>query len=316
MRKKTQISSSWPDMDFWREYRQMRAQDELIYDPLHTNDIVIENYLADREFLLAFSDLGEKKPIPLAAHSYLEFLYSDNETPVEYIIGHDRYHVTRGDLIMLNSYTPHCLLVPAEGIVKYRRYGLLLNADFFQKVIQGFPDQRSKNFIKNDVIHMDEVIFEQIIEAFQEAQQEMKTQKINWHMYTVGLALQILTLTVRAGLNPCAVPEEKNELVDQILAFIEKNYMGKITLQDIADHLYSSKSTISHTFKETMGIGTYAYITRRRLLTAYELINKGMSATEASETVGFSDYASFLRLFKTTYGISPRELKKKKIETP
>ena len=83
--------------------------------------------------------------------------------------------------------------------------------------------------------------------------------------------------------------------------------MEKLTIRDIAHKFYISDSSISHQFKQKMGVSIYHYITQRRLISAKNLISKGMALEHVAVQVGFTDYSAFYRAFKQEYGISPRQ---------
>ncbi|MBO5218088.1 MAG: helix-turn-helix transcriptional regulator, partial [Clostridia bacterium] len=58
-----------------------------------------------------------------------------------------------------------------------------------------------------------------------------------------------------------------------------------------------------------------AFVRRRRLEHAKKLILEGkMSIPEIADTVGFSDYNYFLRVFRQEFGISPRRFAKSCLE--
>lgn len=124
--------------------------------------------------------------------------------------------------------------------------------------------------------------------------------------------MQILVELMRAEQDYTAKPlrAEKPELLDQVLAYVEKHLSEKITLAEIARHFYVSESTITQTFRKKMDISFYRYVTQRRLIASKTLIETGMSLDAVSEQVGFADYSSFFRAFKHEYGISPRQFKK------
>ena len=100
---------------------------------------------------------------------------------------------------------------------------------------------------------------------------------------------------------------EKPELLDRITAYIEQNYAQHITVEDLARRFYVSNSTISHHFKQKMGVSLYRYITQRRLIAAKSMIAQGVPMEEISRAVGFLDYSTFYRAFKQEFGISPRQ---------
>ena len=97
------------------------------------------------------------------------------------------------------------------------------------------------------------------------------------------------------------------EYADMAALYIEQHYAEHITVYDIAHKFYVSDSSISHHFKQKMGISIYHYVTQRRLISAKNLISKGMALEQVAARVGFSDYSAFYRAFKQEYGISPRQ---------
>jgi len=98
-----------------------------------------------------------------------------------------------------------------------------------------------------------------------------------------------------------AVP---NNVVD-ILNYIEDNLEKEITLDILSSSFFISKYHLSHMFKKTMGISLQEYIISRRISMARELLDKGLSVTNACFLSGFNNHSNFVKLFKKVVGISP-----------
>lgn len=93
--------------------------------------------------------------------------------------------------------------------------------------------------------------------------------------------------------------------------YIDKNYMNKITLKDIADELYTNLSYLSTLFKKEMGIGFTEYVNDIRLKRAQDLlINSNKSLLDISLCVGFDCQSYFTKVFKKKNGITPSEYRK------
>lgn len=289
----------WSNMRYW--YSRMRTEQR--------EDLVIQHYNDIEKVQMWYGDLA--LDYPLAAHQQFEFIYHVGAEPVEYTIGTKRYHFEKGDVILLDSYMPHNLLLPGGYRPAYRRYGLMIDRAFFAEIVREYPDLRCADFLRQPVVHLDRDSWQAIITLFETACGEFRDNALHWRLSFASIALRIFCLTVRAVLDGRArgIPQEKDELIDRIIAYIEDHYTTGVSLEDAARCLFVSESTVSHTIKKKLGVSFYAYTTQRRMLAARTLISQGVPAGEASARVGFSDYTSFLRLFKKAYGVTPSQMK-------
>lgn len=106
---------------------------------------------------------------------------------------------------------------------------------------------------------------------------------------------------------PLTLQAEKPDMLERVMAYIEANLSGRITLADTARHFYVSESTISQLFSKKMGVSFYRAVTQRRLISAKRLILEALPMETVAGRAGFSDYSTFYRAFKQEYGISPRQ---------
>ena len=61
--------------------------------------------------------------------------------------------------------------------------------------------------------------------------------------------------------------------------------------------------------KAVTGYTVHQYISQKRLLRAGELIRAGVPVMKAAEQAGFEEYSTFLRAFRGTFHMSPREFR-------
>ena len=129
----------------------------------------------------------------------------------------------------------------------------------------------------------------------------------------VGSAHVLLSLLRRAATDKATLPlpAEKPELLDRVMAYMEKNLSEKLTLQEIARQFYVSESTISQLFRKKLGVSFHRCLTQRRLIAAKSLIETGMPLEDVGRQVGFVDYSSFYRAFRQEYGICPRQYRRR-----
>ena len=103
----------------------------------------------------------------------------------------------------------------------------------------------------------------------------------------------------------------KND-VAKTIAYIEKNYMYRLTLASISANVNLSSSYLCRVFKSEVGISITSYLNNLRIRKAATLIKEqDLSLKEISAMVGIDDQLYFSRLFKKCMGISPSEYGKK-----
>ena len=151
--------------------------------------------------------------------------------------------------------------------------------------------------------------WESLVALFRLGVDEAEARKDGWEAAIIGNTITLLTQIKRATADRAAhtLEAEKPELLDRIMAFVETHYMGSISIGDVAKEFFVSSSTVSHLFKQKLGISFYRFVTQRRLITAKTLIEDGTLLESVAIQIGFRDYSSFYRAFKQEYGISPRQ---------
>ena len=98
-------------------------------------------------------------------------------------------------------------------------------------------------------------------------------------------------------------PQNLNE---RIVMYVNEHLFESITVTDIAERFFLSRSQFSRVFKYTTGATPWEYITLKRLNAARDMMKDGVSAQRACESCGFGDYSAFYRAYTKHFGISPR----------
>lgn len=109
--------------------------------------------------------------------------------------------------------------------------------------------------------------------------------------------------------------EEKSALQDlpdhtviDTITYISAHYLESIHLDDIAAHLYVSKSRLCKIFKDHTGISIGDYMTMLRLQKACVLLKENtMMVRDVAAAVGFKSYPHFIRTFTNKIGMSPKK---------
>lgn len=119
---------------------------------------------------------------------------------------------------------------------------------------------------------------------------------------------QILyTLISNCGQNKTKPISQKSlKKIKAILSYIAENFQENITIEDIANHCFYSKSYFMKFFKETMGVSFIQYLNDYRLEIAAELLTTTTdNILDIAFHTGFNNISYFNRCFKNKYGLSP-----------
>lgn len=248
-------------------------------------------------------------PMSLHSHAFYEMLYCRKAEGVEYLVGSERYRLRSGDIIFISPGISHRPILPPEMKTPYVRDVVWISEEYMTALKREFTYEPVE---ANDyLIRTAGTRWEFLEKLFWVGIREMEEKRTGWETAVIGNTLLLLSYLNRAYREHSAgmMTAEKPELLDNVTAYIEEHYTEHITVSDLSRRFFVSDSSISHIFKQKMGVSIYHYITQRRLIAAKSLIAAGLALEHVATQVGFSDYSAFYRAFKQEYGISPRQFK-------
>ena len=103
----------------------------------------------------------------------------------------------------------------------------------------------------------------------------------------------------------------ENELLNDILLYIDNNIYEKISVSTLCEHFCISTSMLHSLFRKNMNNTAKNYINELKSSKSKELIrNSTHTLSEISEMLGFSSIHYFSKKFKSYFNISPTEYSK------
>ena len=243
--------------------------------------------------------------IRLHSHAFYEILFCCNSW-VDYLLDGKQCRIESGDIIFVPPEISHQPLFKGEGTAAYDRYAIWISRECFGLFAQLFPDEPLLDD-KPLVIHSSPEYFEQLKLLLSKSLRESLSGSACSDTLIFSYITQILVMLHRMAptAQPTATMRAEDNLLEEIIVYLEQHLQDKITLQDMAHRFHASQSSISQLFRKELGTSFYHFLTQRRLLVAKGLLKQKSSATEISQLIGFSDYSTFYRAFKKEYGISP-----------
>ena len=103
------------------------------------------------------------------------------------------------------------------------------------------------------------------------------------------------------------ITPENNRIIEAAKAYIEAHPEMQTDVTALCGELGVGRTRLYELFKAETGMGVAAYIRRRKMHRAKKLLKTTtLSIDEIAQAVGFADYNYFSRVYKKTYGKSPK----------
>lgn len=96
------------------------------------------------------------------------------------------------------------------------------------------------------------------------------------------------------------------DVIYKAVNYIKENHMNKITLEEVASHVYLSPSYFSKIFKDDMKCNFNTYVNQVRVERSKQLLlNEDINLVDISNMVGYEDQSYFSKVFKKMVGVTP-----------
>lgn len=101
-----------------------------------------------------------------------------------------------------------------------------------------------------------------------------------------------------------------NKKITEILHYINEHLDSDLSVEALSNQFFISRRYLMHIFKQETGYSIGKYVNAKRLFSARDKIQHGMSLTEACYCSGFRHYSTFTRSYYRMFGNTPGTLKK------
>ena len=98
-----------------------------------------------------------------------------------------------------------------------------------------------------------------------------------------------------------------NTVEYRIIRYLNASLSTKVSLEEICQKFYISKSQLCRLFKKATGTTIWQYITIKRLAKAQMLLQQGEKPSKVCFLCGFNDYSAFYRAYVKQYGHGPNQ---------
>lgn len=247
-------------------------------------------------------------------HPSLEILYLIDGTNINFHIDDRKFELKKGDIVVINGMEAHWISEATEDLVSF-----VVTAQ--PAFLSPFRELFKKSRVRCPVIspRVDPKVYAFFHPMFEELYDNYKTRNENtyYREYMNGLAYMIFASIPRMlGLEPRMENIFSDKLkfpLYHVYGYIEDNIGKPITLVSAAAYINISPSRLSHMFKEFMGMSFAKYLAKYRIQYAKELLisRPNETITNICFLSGFNNMQHFNRTFKSEYGMSPSQYKKR-----
>ena len=137
------------------------------------------------------------------------------------------------------------------------------------------------------------------------------------HFELIGHLYLFMDLLTRSAENAGRVISGRLRefYIREAVAYIEKNYQRDLTIEEIAIALRLNRSYFGKIFRLATGKSPQQFLMNYRMIKATEMLEMtSRPVNEIGASVGYENPMHFSRAFKTVYGISPREWRRRTSE--
>ena len=270
-----------------------------------------------------FSDLK------IHTHDFIEIVYVYDGKGY-HIYNNVTYPVSKGELYIINSRTPHCFYPTDKSNSEHLVvYNLCFLPEFISSINIHLPILvELTDIMLYKSLYPDEIIYSpdlklsgsmrtEIEQLYEKMYLEFTSKGINYvellRLSLCELLLKIHRFYQQSHASPeSAVIKYRHQLIPDCIQYLRENYSKKVTIEELSNNFFLSKSYLSSLFKKATGSGVVEYLQHIRIERACELLtNTTLSITEISTQVGYTDYRFFNKSFKKITGVTAHEYRKK-----
>lgn len=227
-------------------------------------------------------------------HTQYEIIYIVHGNG-SFIIENDLYNFSDGTIIIVPPDKYHVMKIASQNL--YERYVINFSPELFPKVL---TEEQDCNICKiADIADNEMSLFTKI------------------YFYSEHFSPEYFHSLLKSFLNEFLIVfyvETKREvlekkdlplLIKKTMEYISDNINNPLNIEDIARHMFVSRSYLNHIFKSFLNTSIMKYVRIRKMCEARKLLKKGINATQVASLLGYTNYSTFLRNYRAEFMENP-----------
>ncbi|BBI35207.1 AraC family transcriptional regulator [Cohnella abietis] len=250
-------------------------------------------------------------------HDFWELVYVD-AGEIEVTADDKGYLLKQGDIIFHKPNEHHSLWAnnrnaPNIVVVTFECLSPIMH--FFENKMFNLGD-RERNLLASTVKYgflafeppFDDPRNNQLIKKLDASFGAEQYIRIHLELLLMSIISQGYADTGGNRLSTAAKERSENDVISKLIAYMEANVAGDLTLEQMCDHLHISKTFIVRLFKQKTGQSIIKYYKNLKIEKAKSLIRERQhNFTEIAEILQYTSIHSFSRHFKHVTDQTPSE---------
>lgn len=259
------------------------------------------------DFMLSHNKDRYTAPILFHSHDYYEiYFFADGN--VKYYVENESYELKKGDVLIIPPGKLHRPVI--EENVQYERYVLWIYNSWlmksegisrFMQAINLLADEK-----KTHLVSFHGAEYDRLRELLDSALESLLSDDELSGCVSESCITLILDRLRREFSEISRAEYEHSGIIRQVIVYLNENFVGSPSLDELSERFFVSKYYLSHRFREYTRTSIHNYILMKKVNFAKELLKSGIPPQAVSERCGFSTYSNFYKAFIAQCGVSPR----------
>ena len=223
------------------------------------------------------------------------------------------YTLKPGDLYIIRPFELHYTQSRESSF--YERYLMSIPPHILGSILTQAQTALLLGNLDSCVIHLDQGQKKRVLEHFRRADEYQQRSGFLAEKLVCCAVVEFLVYlndllkvpSLREDLSGQDIPSE----IVEVIHYINHNYHENISLEDAAQLVHLSKSHFCRLFHSSTGATFLEYLHNVRLARVHQLLlSTTLPLSEVAARCGFSSTAHLSHVFRSAYGVSPREFRR------